>query len=320
MLKKNIRWVIAHEPAYLFYRVAEDFKRLVNEHKDLVNVDIEILTHTEYNDKYAPAEAVNRHNLWKLLQDGTVQITQMQTTSLARQFNREMHILDLPYLFDNHDQAQETLEGEVGQYLLNNFDESSKLKGLAYTYSGGFRLMPFSGSVATLAEVAGQHVRSGMSPIAQDTIRAFGFNPVPTEIEEVSDVVKSKQAIGAEHVAQRLYPDQCEDWINTIIDTEHSLFLTSIVVNVDWWNSLDQQVRDVFMKCAVQAARNERELSIKDGYASIDKLVNSGVTVIKLSEEQKQELRDKAQAIYDKYNDTYFTPWLVDQINTIRKH
>lgn len=314
MKQLKLRWVIAHEPAYLFYRVAEDFKRLVNQHQDAVNVDIEILTAEEYNKKYNPAEAVNRHNLWKLLQDGTVQITQMQTTSLAQQFNRQMHVLDLPYLFDNHDQAQQALEGDVGQYLLNNFDSASKLKGLAYTYSGGFRLMPFKGSVSTLAEVAGQSVRSGMSKIAQDTMRAFGFDPVPTEIDEVSAVIKSDKAVGAEHVAQRLFPDQCEDWINTIIDTEHSLFLTSIVVNIDWWNELDSKVQSVFMDCALQAARNERELSVQDGVRSLEKLQQQGVKVIQLTEQQKQDLRAKVQDIYTKYDGTYFEPGLVSKI------
>jgi C4-dicarboxylate-binding protein DctP len=317
MKQLKLRWVIAHEPAYLFYRVAEDFKRLVNQHQDLVNVDIEILTNVEYNKKYKPAELLTRHNLWKMLQDGTVQITQMQTSSLARQFNRQMQVLDLPYLFDNHEHAQQTLEGEVGKYLLNNFDKSSKLKGLAYTYSGGFRLMPFANSVSTLAEIAGQSVRSGMSEIAKDTISALGFNPVPTEIDEVSDVIKSNQAIGAEHVAQRLFPDQCEDWINTIIDTEHSLFLTSIVVNINWWNGLDSQVQDVFMKCAVEAARNERELSIQDGNASINKLIDNGVNFIQLSNQEKDVLRKKVQVVYDKYGNNYFEHGLVDKIKKI---
>jgi TRAP-type C4-dicarboxylate transport system substrate-binding protein len=313
----KLKWVIAHEPAYLFYRVAEDFKRLVNQHSDAVNVDIEILTSAEYNEKYSPSEPVHRHNLWKLLQDGTVQITQMQTTSLAKQFNRQMHVLDLPYLFDNHDQAQDTLEGEVGQYLLNSFDQSSRLKGLAYTYSGGFRLMPFSGTVSSLAELVGQPVRSGMSDIAQDTIRAFGFDPVPTEIDQVSAAINADQAVGAEHVAQRLFPDQCENWINTIIDTEHSLFLTSIVVNVDWWNSLDQTVQQVFADAAREAARNERVLSVADGDASIKKLQDNGVTVIHLSQEEKAELQQRTQSVYDKYDNGYFEPGL---IQSIRKH
>jgi TRAP-type C4-dicarboxylate transport system substrate-binding protein len=316
METKKIRWVIAHEPAYLFYRVAEDFKRLVNQYKDIVNVEIEVLTNTEYNEKYLPRESITRDNLWKALQDNTVQITQIQTTKLAANFNRQMHVLDMPYLFDDHDHAQAVLEGPIGQQLLNGFDKSSKLKGLAYTYSGGFRLMPFKGSVKSLAEVAGQAVRSGMSPMAQDTIRAFGFEPVKTEIDEVSSVVKSEQVIGAEHVAQRLFPDQCEQWIDTIIDTEHSLFLTSIVVNTDWWDSLDPMVQDVFMKCAFEAARNERDLSVQDGYQAVERLAQQGVQIIKLDQQDKQELKQKVNTVYDKYRD-FFEPGLIENI---KKH
>lgn len=314
MKQLKLLWVIAHEPAYLFYRVAEDFKNLVNQYKSIVEIDVEILTEKEYNKKFNPQEPVNRHNLHKLLQDGSVQITQMLTSSLARQCNQQMHVLDMPYIFDNHQHAKEVLEGEVGTYLLNKFDKDSKIKGLAYTYSGGFRLLPVAGTVATLSELAGQPIRSGYSPVAQDTIKAFGFNAVPADLEEVNQLIETGKAVGSEYVAQRIFPDNCDKWINTIVDTEHSLFLTSIVVNVDWWNNLDAQVQDIFMKCALEAARNERELSVQDGYNSVAKLEQSGVKVIKLSQQEKEELRKKVQPVYDKYTDSYFEPGLVSKI------
>jgi TRAP-type C4-dicarboxylate transport system substrate-binding protein len=240
----------------------------------------------------------------------------MQTTSLARQANKQMHVLDMPYLFDNHDHAAEILEGEVGNKLLNNFDASSKLKGLAYTYSGGYMLLPMKGTVTTLAEVAGQQLRSRMSHISQDTVAAFGMIPVPTEIDEVSNAIMSGQAIGAEHVAQRLLPDQCDDWIKTIIDTQHSLFLTSIVVNVDWWNELDASIQQIFSESALEAARNERALSLKDGAASLATLEQNGVNVIELTAEEKNELRQRTETVYSKYQD-YFEPGLV---SSIRRH
>lgn len=313
----TLKWIIAHQPVYLFQRVAEDFKNIVNAKSKNVNIDIEILTAEEFNVKYSPSVEANRHNLWKFLQDNTVQIAQMQTTSLARQANTQMHVLDMPYLFESHDHAAEVLEGHIGQKLLNSFDQGSKLKGLAYTYSGGFRLMPMSSSVTTLGEIAGQNVRSGMSHIAQDTMRAFGFNPVPTEIDGVSAVVKSGEAIGAEHVAQRLLPDQCDSWIKSIIDTQHSLFLTSIVVNVDWWNSLDHEVQRIFSEAALEAARNERALSLHDGETSLKKMQDAGVTVIHLDSDELNNLRNLAESVYEKYENGYFEEGL---ISSIRRH
>jgi TRAP-type C4-dicarboxylate transport system substrate-binding protein len=312
----NLKWIIAHKPVYLFQRVAEDFKCLVNAKSNDVKIDIEILTAEEYNAKYNPPEPATRHNLWKFLQDNTVQLAQMQTTSLARQANKQMHVLDMPYLFESHDHATEILEGEIGQQLLNNFDKSSGIKGLAFTYSGGFRLMPVAGKVTTLGEIASEQIRSGMSPIAQDTIKALGCVPVPTEIDEVSDAVISGKAVGAEHVAQRLLPDQCDDWIKTIIDTQHSLFLTSIVVNVDWWNALDASVQQIFNESALESARNERALSLKDGAESLATLEQNGVNLIELTAEEKNELRQRTETVYSKYQD-YFEPGLV---SSIRRH
>ena len=59
----KIKWVIAHEPAYLFLRVAEDFQRIVNKKSKDVKIDIEILTADDYNKKYQPTEPVSRLNL-----------------------------------------------------------------------------------------------------------------------------------------------------------------------------------------------------------------------------------------------------------------
>jgi TRAP-type C4-dicarboxylate transport system substrate-binding protein len=313
MQSVTLKWIIAHQPVYLFQRVAEDFKRIVNNKSRDVKIDIEILTDNEFNAKYNPETPAHRHNLWKFLQDNTVQIAQMQTTSLARQANKQMHVLDMPYLFKDHTHAAKVLEGEIGKELLNNFDSESKIKGLAFTYSGGFRLMPMTGKVTTLGEIAGEQIRSGMSPIAQDTIRALGFNPVPTEIDEVTEAIVSGQARGAEHVAQRLLPDQCDSWINTVIDTQHSLFLTSIVVNVDWWNSLDENVRQIFSEAAIEAARNERALSLEDGKQSLERLELNGVTVIHLDSEELKELQKRTETVYQKYQD-YFIPGLIDSI------
>lgn len=301
MTTKNLHliWLIAHEPAYLFYRVAEDFKNLVNK-QNKVKIEIEILNAEDYNKKYNPTIHANRHNLAEFLQSNQIQIAQMQTTSLAKQFNENMYVLDLPYIFENHNHAQEVLEGEVGDFLLNSFNESSKLKGLAFTYSGGFRLMPFNKKVSSLNEIIGSTVRSGMSKIAQETIKSLGFIPFPTEIDEVSTAVKSGNAIGGEHVAQRLLPDQCEEWIQTLINTEHSLFLTSIVVNIDWWNKLDDEVKVIFTKAAIEAARNERQLSLHDGEQSITMLKSRGATFIELSDNEKQDLINKTKIVYTK--------------------
>lgn len=310
----NLKWVIAHEPAWLFYRVAEDFKRLVNEIDSEFAIDIEILTAEEYNEFYKPEIKLGRANLWRALRDNTVQIAQMTTTHLGNQFNRQMQVFDMPYIFSNHDHAKEVLEGEIGQEILNQFHHDSKLKGLAYTYSGGFRLLASSEEVSSLEELLGKTMRVGLSPIASATLKALGFEPMVLEPQEFTPAVKEGLASGGEHVAQRLIPDNCQTWTRSIIDTEHSLFLTSIVVNVDWWNCLPSAVKDIFMKAAFQSARNERDLSVQDHFDSLEKLRNIGAKYYKVSDEQKIHLRKMMDVVYKEFGDNYFEPGLINKI------
>ena len=317
MKSYNLNWVIAHEPKYLFYRVAEDFANLVKEYAGDLDITVNVLTDDEYNAKFDPEVPVNRHNLWKLLQDGDVQIAQMQTTSLARQFNPEMHVLDLPYLFRDHDHAAKVLEGNVGVDLLNKFDKNSGIKGLAYTYSGGYRLLPSREHVTSLAELAGQPIRAGLSQQARESIEMLGGVPVPADTEQTWELAKSGKVQAAEYVTQRIYPDNCNEWIKSIVHTEHSLFLTSIVVNQDWWNSLPTEVQSVFMKAALQAARNERALSLKDGEYHLRKLESEGVNIVYLSEEEEAELHNRAAKIRATHAKTVFSPGLVEAIENI---
>ena len=48
----NIKWVIAHDPLYLFIRAAGYFQEAVNKKSDKYEVQVEIMTPTDYATKY----------------------------------------------------------------------------------------------------------------------------------------------------------------------------------------------------------------------------------------------------------------------------
>ena len=50
-----------------------------------------------------------------------------------------MLALDMPFIFEDHEHATRVLEGEVGEFLLDKITEKSNVRGMAFTYSGGFR-------------------------------------------------------------------------------------------------------------------------------------------------------------------------------------
>jgi TRAP-type C4-dicarboxylate transport system substrate-binding protein len=146
----KIRWVIAHEPLSLFVRAAKDFQEFVNAAQSAEKIEIEVMTLSEYSQKYNNGVIVTKHDLLDLMEQGKIEMSQMYTTWLAEKYEHDLLALDMPFIFEDHDHATRVLEGEVGEFLLNKITEKSNVRGMAFTYSGGFRNILSSKKVSTL--------------------------------------------------------------------------------------------------------------------------------------------------------------------------
>lgn len=319
----NIRWVIAHDPLYLFIRAAGYFQEAVNKKSDKYKVQVEIMTPTQYGEKYnngivamADNDEARIEELSKLMEDGSIQMSQMVTTNLAAKYTKDMHVLDMPFLFEDHDHATRVLEGAPGQQLLASLAENSPMRGLGFTYSGGFRCVPSSKNIKSLAELTGESIRTGMNPMARDTFAVLGMNPVSMEIGEINRAVESGTVSAGESAFPRIYPCRQNEFSKTVLDTGHSLFLTSIVVNEKWWNTLDVELQQIISEAAVEAARMERHRSIEDGEDAKLRLASEGVEVVSITAAEKAQFKQATNSLYDKYQD-FFTPGLVDSIKNL---
>lgn len=316
----NIKWVIAHDPLYLFIRAAGYFQEAVNKKSDKYEVHVEIMTPTQYGEKYnngivamADNDEARIEELSKLMDEGSIQMSQMVTTNLAAKYSKDMHVLDMPFLFEDHDHATRVLEGAPGQQLLASLAENGPMRGLGFTYSGGFRCVPSSKNVKSLAELSGESIRTGMNPMARDTFEVLGIKPVSMEIGATTGAVVAGEVVAGESAFPRIYPCKHNEFSKTVLDTGHSLFLTSIVVNEKWWNTLDAELQQIISESAVEAARMERERSIEDGEDTKLRLAGEGVEVIAISEEERKQFKQACEKVYAKYQD-FFTPGLVDSI------
>jgi len=153
MKTTKIRWVIAHEPLSLFVRAAKDFESFVNKAQTAEKIEVEIMTLKEYSAKYNNGVEVTKHDLLDLMEAGKIEMSQMYTTWLAEHYEQDMLALEMPFIFEDHDHATRVLEGKVGEELLEKITEKSNVRGMAFTYSGGFRNVIADKEVSTLADL-----------------------------------------------------------------------------------------------------------------------------------------------------------------------
>jgi TRAP-type C4-dicarboxylate transport system substrate-binding protein len=311
MTAKHVKWVLAHEPIELFIRAAKVFANEVNA-KAPGQLEIEVMTMSEYGEKYNNGVTPDKHSLVDLLDSGAIEMSQTYTITLGK-INKDFYALDLPFLFKDHDHASRVFEGAVGASLLDSLQESKKVKGLAFTYSGGFRIIPGNETVAKIEDLRGVKLRTSFSPVAIETFKTLGADVVPMELEELSDNLASANVAVGESTYPRVYALGHDKVSKVINHTEHSLFLTSILVGTDFWNTLSPELQTVVSESAKVAARYERAISIDDIAQVQARAKADGIEVIKMSAEEQVRFANATKVVYTKFAD-YFTPGLVEKI------
>ena len=309
---KHIKWVIAHEPIGLFLTVAENFAAEVNA-KASGKYFIEVLSLTDYSNKYNNGKRVTKNDLMDLINSGAIEMSHIYTTWLA-DYNKDLHALDLPFLFNDHEHATRVLEGSIGQSLLSQVSNNSNIHAMSFTYSGGFRIVPSNFRADTVKAWEGKKVRTSRSPVAVDTFKLLGAQPFEgIALEEMNEAADKGIIEAGESTYVRVFPlDQYKSF-SVVNDTAHSLFLTSIIVNKDFFADLEVFDQSVFNTAAMNAARQERKESVADIPNILAECEEHGVEVVRMDSAEKQKFQEVTGQVYNMYSD-YFTAGLVDSI------
>jgi len=296
----KVRWVLAHEPIELFLRAAQRFKRTM-EQTAPGRLEFEIMTLGQYSERYAGGRKVTKHDLLDLMETGDIEMSQMYTSTLGRRHNRDMWALDMPFLFRDHDHAQRVLEGDIGKKLMHDLQEKANVQGLAFTYSGGYRMLPANVEIRTLEDFKGVPLRVNKSPIAVETFAAVGADPVQLELEEINEAVADGRIQGGESTYARFYALEQNRSCRVINDAEHSLFLTSIIVAKDFWSGLDQDLQSLVREAAIDAARSERKESIEDVDLVKAQCGKDRIEVVTLPAEERERFQQATEYLYPKF-------------------
>jgi len=307
---KIVSWVIAHEPVHLFVRTARAFADEI-EKTSKGKLIVEILTVEDYLKKDDKAYLDSHGNLsidsiFNALEDGRVAMSQTITSSFGW-INKNFLALDLPFLFKDHDHVTSVMEGSVGRELCESLSERSGMKGLAFTYSGGYRIIGSNRPIDTLTALQQSSVRIGPNPVNYVTMKALGANP--KQLRQVGygyDVIEQ----GSTDVTETTY---LRFKGTHILKTQHNMYMTTIAVSTKFWNELDAETQELFQAAAVKAAQIERQWSIEDCDKFERECAENGVEIHELTASEREQFKDMTKSVYTDAEE-WFSPGLVEKL------
>ena len=124
----------------------------------------------------------------------------LSTTSPLSNFNHDLDMFDLPFLFTSYEHADRVLDGPVGRQLLGSLKDHD-LVGLGYM-EVGFRIFSSSIPLPDYESFRGKKLRVMQSVTLSRFVKAVGGDPVPAPVDKIYLMGKEGYIDGA----GRTYP------------------------------------------------------------------------------------------------------------------
>jgi TRAP-type C4-dicarboxylate transport system substrate-binding protein len=314
---RKIRWLIAHQPQELFVRTATAFSQELAKYCGN-ELEVEILTYPDYVAKYGEIDnmekltAYDETNVesleqktslqkgmdafWSALEDGAIDMSQTQVGQVARH-HFDFMAIDLPYIFDNHEHVSRVVDGEIGQQLCRELGEISPVRGLAFTYSGGYRVVGSDEPIMSLDDLQGLRVVVENPLSLGNAVEKLGATTVQVtpSLWKKLDLIGKGEADAVETTYLRFAGKH-------VFKTNHSVFMTTILVSNKFWATLTEDQQHAFTMAARAAAIIERQWALEDSDRFEREAVEKGVTLTDISEQDTARLKKASQHSYVKVN------------------
>ena len=264
-----------------------------------------------------PASALgNNTELLEQLQMGTLEMA-ISSVAFLGAFTETTKLLDLPYLFQSNEAAEEVLDGDVGQTIFENLQPAG-FEGMAWLATG-WRHVTANKEIHKPEDMKGLKIRVMENQMHIDHFNALGASAVPMAFSELYTALQNGTMDAQENPFANIDGNRLYEVQKYIIKTGHIYDTSPLLASKTWWDSLSESDQKLIRECVNEMVTYERELSASNEAELEEKIGNNGTNVvITLTDEERQAFKDAAQPVYDKYGPEIGED-LISQVNEINQ-
>ncbi len=246
--------------------VAEKFKELIEERSN-GNIQIQI---------FHSKSIGNETEILQQVQMNTVQMA-IITGGPFDTFDPIVRVINYPFLFKDHEEADKILDGPLGAKILKSLERAG-FKGLCFSENGFRNLTNNKHPVKGPDEINGLKIRVMASALHKAIWQALGANPTPmpwpiyTELEQ--GVIDGQENPLWVMEVYKFYEIQ-----KYMTLTRHVYSPHIDVASLKWWKSLDSKTQELIQTTLYDAAVFQREDNRSKNAARLAFLKEKGMAV-----------------------------------------
>lgn len=223
----------------------------------------------------------------------------LSTTSPLSNFNHDLDMFDLPFLFVNYRHADAVLDGDVGQELLNSLQDFN-LQGLGYM-EVGFRIFSSSIPLPDYASFKGKKLRVMESVTLSRFVKAIGGDPVPAPVNKIYLMGKEGYIDGAGRTYPTYWDFRLYDVHRFITETHHAYSAKMILIDRKLYESLPPLYQAALKDSAHDASLLQRKKQREADEAVKKMAIKEGIKIFEIPDDERQKFVDASVELYEEY-------------------
>ena len=219
----------------------------------------------------------------------------------------EMNIFSLPFLMPDYDALDALTTGPVGEHLFELIRENGVVP-LAWAENGFREVTNSQRAVRTPEDMQGLKMRVVGSPIFNDIFTELGANPTQMSWADAQPALTTGAVDGQENPLTIYTVLRMHELGQTNVTLWHYVADPLIfAVNEGIWNGFTEEDQEIVRQAALEAGAHGVEVA-RAGLAGgdeslIEEIEGLGVTVIRLSDEERQAFVDATRPVYEAWRD-----------------
>ena len=216
----------------------------------------------------------------------------------------EIQILDLPYLFNNRNEAYNSLKSDLFNYIDNKL-KIKNLKLLGFWDNGIRHISSKIKLIKNLSDCKGQVIRTTPSPLHIEIFRKLGFIPKPLDVRDFKLAVEKNDIDAQENPLTNYWNFGVYKKQEFVSLTSHIFGFCLFVINDDYFNKLSDLNKKFLIKKSKETTKFQRKLAISEDDILIKKIKSKNIKIENIDKDCLEDFKKATNNFHENYFQTY---------------
>lgn len=250
---------------------------------------------------YPEGRLYGDNNVLEAMLLGDVQIAAPSVSKFGT-YCKEMQVFDLPFLFKDRRAVARFQQSRQGRLLLDALSEKGFI-GLGYL-NDGFKVFSASKPLVVPADAAGLRFRIQPSGVLEEQFSVLGAVPVKKPFSQLATLLQDNTVDGQENTWANIFTRRIHVAQPYITESNHGIVSFLIVVAASFWENLEEPIRHGLQLSFEEAiAFGNNLVKQKSSWARQEIAESSGVKIITLSEQERQQWKNALNPVWLKFEE-----------------